>query len=74
MTYEHIAKEGLNFGLSLIIASQRLGEIRQTIIGQCANFVSHRLIERRMSCSARAASAAAIFVLFSFAVLIIDAC
>jgi hypothetical protein len=43
MTFERIAKEGRKFGLSLIIASQRPSEISQTIISQCANFISHRL-------------------------------
>lgn len=43
LTYERIAKEGRKFGLSLIIASQRPSEVSQTIISQCANFVSHRL-------------------------------
>lgn len=43
LTYESIAKEGRKFGLSLIIASQRPSEISQTIISQCANFISHRL-------------------------------
>ncbi len=31
------------FGLSLIVASQRPSEISSTIISQCANFFSHRL-------------------------------
>ena len=43
LAYERIAKEGRKFGFSLIIASQRPSEISQTIISQCANFVSHRL-------------------------------
>ncbi|MBA4795495.1 MAG: ATP-binding protein [Phenylobacterium sp.] len=43
LAFERIAKEGRKFGLSLIIASQRPSEISQTIISQCANFVSHRL-------------------------------
>lgn len=43
LTYERIAKEGRKFGLSLVIASQRPSEISQTIISQCANFISHRL-------------------------------
>jgi len=43
LAYERIAKEGRKFGLSLIIASQRPSEISQTIISQCANFISHRL-------------------------------
>jgi hypothetical protein len=43
LTYERIAKQGRKFGLSLIIASQRPSEISQTIISQCANFISHRL-------------------------------
>lgn len=43
LAFERIAKEGRKFGLSLMIASQRPSEISQTIISQCANFVSHRL-------------------------------
>lgn len=43
VAYESIAKEGRKFGLSLIIASQRPSEISETIISQCANFISHRL-------------------------------
>lgn len=43
LAYERIAKEGRKFGLSLIVASQRPSEISETIISQCANFVSHRL-------------------------------
>jgi hypothetical protein len=43
LAFERIAKEGRKFGISLIIASQRPSEISQTIISQCANFVSHRL-------------------------------
>src|ERR1051326_492732 len=42
LAFERIAKEGRKFGLSLIIASQRPSEISQTIISQCANFISHR--------------------------------
>jgi len=43
LAFERIAKEGRKFGFSLIIASQRPSEISQTIISQCANFISHRL-------------------------------
>lgn len=43
LSFERIAKEGRKFGLSLVIASQRPSEISQTIISQCANFISHRL-------------------------------
>lgn len=43
LAFERIAKEGRKFGISLIIASQRPSEISQTIISQCANFISHRL-------------------------------
>lgn len=42
-TFERIAKEGRKFGLSLIVASQRPSEISQTVLSQCANFISHRL-------------------------------
>jgi uncharacterized protein len=41
--FERIAKEGRKFGLSLVIASQRPSEVSQTIVSQCANFISHRL-------------------------------
>ena len=41
--FERIAKEGRKFGFSLIVASQRPSEISQTIISQCANFISHRI-------------------------------
>ncbi len=43
LSFERIAKEGRKFGISLVIASQRPSEISQTIISQCANFISHRL-------------------------------
>jgi hypothetical protein len=43
LAFERIAKEGRKFGLSLIVASQRPSEISETIISQCANFISHRL-------------------------------
>lgn len=43
LAFERIAKEGRKFGLSLIIASQRPSEVSQTIVSQCANFISHRL-------------------------------
>jgi hypothetical protein len=43
LAFERMAKEGRKFGLSLVIASQRPSEISQTIISQCANFISHRL-------------------------------
>jgi hypothetical protein len=43
LAYERIAKEGRKFGLSLVIASQRPSEVSETIISQCANFISHRL-------------------------------
>ncbi len=43
LAFERIAKEGRKFGMSLIIASQRPSEVSQTIVSQCANFVSHRL-------------------------------
>ena len=38
-----LRKRAEKFGLSLIIASQRPSEVSQTIVSQCANFVSHRL-------------------------------
>lgn len=41
--FERIAKEGRKFGLSLIVASQRPGDISPTVLSQCANFIMHRL-------------------------------
>ncbi len=41
--FERIAKEGRKFGLSLIVASQRPGDVSATILSQCANFIMHRL-------------------------------
>lgn len=42
-TYEKIAKEGRKFGLFLIIASQRPGELSKTVLSQCNNFILHRI-------------------------------
>jgi len=41
--FERIAKEGRKFGLSLIVASQRPGDISPAVLSQCANFIMHRL-------------------------------
>ena len=41
--FERIAKEGRKFGFSLIVASQRPGDISPAVLSQCANFIMHRL-------------------------------
>lgn len=42
-TFERIAKEGRKFGVFLILASQRPGELSKTVISQCNNFLLHRI-------------------------------
>ncbi|MGE7932619.1 ATP-binding protein [Viridibacillus arvi] len=41
--FERIAKEGRKFGLFLIVASQRPGELSKTVLSQCNNFILHRI-------------------------------
>lgn len=41
--FERISKEGRKFGLFLIVASQRPGELSQTVLSQCNNFILHRI-------------------------------
>lgn len=43
-TVERIAKEGRKYGVSCMIVSQRPAEISETILAQCNNFVTMRLI------------------------------
>jgi hypothetical protein len=43
-TVEKIAKEGRKYGVSCMIVSQRPAEISETIIAQCNNFVTLRLM------------------------------
>jgi DNA helicase HerA-like ATPase len=43
-TVERIAKEGRKYGVSCMIVSQRPAEISETIIAQCNNFVTMRLL------------------------------
>ena len=40
---ERIAKEGRKYGVTLLLASQRLSEISETIFSQCNNFLAMRL-------------------------------
>lgn len=42
-TFERIAKEGRKFGMFLIVASQRPGELSKTVLSQCNNFILHRI-------------------------------
>lgn len=41
--FERISKEGRKFGLFLIVASQRPGELSKTVLSQCNNFILHRI-------------------------------
>ncbi|TFE01481.1 ATP-binding protein [Jeotgalibacillus salarius] len=41
--FERISKEGRKFGLFLILASQRPGELSKTVLSQCNNFILHRI-------------------------------
>lgn len=43
-TVERIAKEGRKYGVSCMIVSQRPAEISETVLAQCNNFVTLRLI------------------------------
>lgn len=43
-TVERIAKEGRKYGVSCMIVSQRPTEISETVLAQCNNFVTLRLI------------------------------
>ncbi len=42
--YEKIAKEGRKYGLGLLIASQRPGELSETALSQCNTLIVHRLV------------------------------
>ena len=42
--FERIAKEGRKYGIALIVISQRPSEVNTTVLSQCGNFVSMRLI------------------------------
>ena len=41
--FEQVAKEGRKFGLFMILASQRPGELSKTVLSQCNNFILHRI-------------------------------
>lgn len=41
--FEQIAKEGRKFGVFMILASQRPGELSKTVLSQCNNFILHRI-------------------------------
>jgi len=43
LVFERIAREGRKYGLSLIIASQRLSDLSKTALSQCNSFIVHRL-------------------------------
>jgi len=41
--FERIAKEGRKFGVGLMLASQRPGELSETALSQCGTLIVHRL-------------------------------
>ena len=42
--FERIAREGRKFGLSLVLSSQRPGELSETVLSQCNTFLIHRIV------------------------------
>ncbi|MCX5914178.1 MAG: ATP-binding protein [Deltaproteobacteria bacterium] len=43
IVFETIAREGRKYGLGLVVASQRPGELSKTVLSQCSSFAVHRL-------------------------------
>jgi DNA helicase HerA-like ATPase len=43
IVFERIAREGRKYGLSLVVASQRLSDLSKTVLSQCNSFIVHRL-------------------------------
>ncbi|MGB7291029.1 MAG: DUF87 domain-containing protein [Thermodesulfobacteriota bacterium] len=43
LVFERIAREGRKYGLSLVVASQRLSDLSKTVLSQCNSFIVHRL-------------------------------
>lgn len=41
--FERIAREGRNYGLSLLVSSQRPSELSKTVLSQCNSFIVHRI-------------------------------
>lgn len=41
--FERIAREGRKYGLSLVVASQRLSDLSRIVLSQCNSFIVHRL-------------------------------
>ena len=41
--FERIAKEGRKYGMFVLLASQRPGELSKTVLSQCSNFIVHRI-------------------------------
>ena len=42
-SFERIAKEGLKYGIGLVIVSQRPSEVNRTVLSQSSNFIAMRL-------------------------------
>lgn len=43
VVFERIAREGRKYGLSLVVASQRLSDLSKIVLSQCNSFIVHRL-------------------------------
>lgn len=43
VVFERIAREGRKYGLSLVVASQRLNDLSRIVLSQCNSFIVHRL-------------------------------
>jgi uncharacterized protein len=56
LAYERLAKEGRKFGLALWLSTQRPSEISPTVLSQCNNWISFRLISEKDLAAVQAAS------------------
>jgi len=45
--FERIAREGRKFGLGLVLSSQRLSDLSETVLSQCNSFLLHRITNDR---------------------------
>ena len=43
IVFERVAREGRKYGLSLVVASQRLSDLSKIVLSQCNSFIVHRL-------------------------------
>lgn len=56
LAYERLAKEGRKFGLALWLSTQRPSEVSPTVLSQCNNWISFRLVAESDLSALQAAS------------------